>query len=639
LSLLDAIPAAVANLFDVNRPHAARDRHLRMWLLAIIVAGAILRFWGLGDVGLHREDEDTSALPVRALIATGEPVYPGGMYYARALVQTYLMAGSVSVFGDTEWALRLPSALCGTLLILLAWLMGRRFLQPRWNLVFAAVIAFLPALIQASQTARMYIFLLACLAAFAVFIFRWEHHDRLGDFLWSYAIMWLAIQFHTLAVFAALLYLYPSLLHGDAKRWWLGLLGIAGSYFAYEVVNHWLGQYYPQSVVQNFAVRPPVVGPTAAAVAPHMPWSMLTAAAVVGIALATWIASRVRGGWPALVTAALTMAAFAAQVVPAYHVAMLLWLSAAVMALRHGQRVGKPLLLALAAAAALAALQAAYLHTHGVPALRNIIGVMVGWPGVWIYARLADYSTGAALACAVLIAVGLGQLIRNRPVPDMILWLVLGGWIPVLAVGFFVWNPPPRYTMMALLPMLMAAVFVVQWAALGIRREGGPVLLACALLALVDPVTFARTYHAGYRIHPDHKGAAQYVLSQHPGPRDILVAEDAIVQRYYLPRLDYWLMARESVVDFVTRRDNGEVRDIYTNSRIIGNGADLQTVIDKPDRGAIYIIGSGENQEDGRRQMRGPELAARLASGEFPVVYTGRDGLTRVWKIPPPATP
>ena len=126
------------------------------------------------------------------------------------------------------------------------------------------------------------------------------------------------------------------------------------------------------------------------------------------------------------------------------------------------------------------------------------------------------------------------------------------------------------------------------------------------------------------------------MLSQHPAPVDIIVAEDAIVQRYYLPRVDYWLMARASIVDFVRRGADGVVRDIYTNSLNIGNGAELQALIDRQDRGAIYIIGSGENQEDGRRLMRGPELNARLTSDEFPVVYEGRDGLTKVWKIPAP---
>ncbi len=60
-------------------------------------------------------------------------------------------------------------------------------------------------------------------------------------------------------------------------------------------------------------------------------------------------------------------------------------------------------------------------------------------------------------------------------------------------------------------------------------------------------------------------------------------------------------------------------------------------MIDQPGRGAIYIIGSGENQEDGRRRARGPGgLADMLESSRFEVVYRGRDNLTTVLKMPAP---
>jgi hypothetical protein len=44
------------------------------WLLAFIVlAGAVIRFWGLGLVGLHG-DEKTMALPVMNLVEHGSPL-------------------------------------------------------------------------------------------------------------------------------------------------------------------------------------------------------------------------------------------------------------------------------------------------------------------------------------------------------------------------------------------------------------------------------------------------------------------------------------------------------------------------------------------------------------------------------------
>jgi 4-amino-4-deoxy-L-arabinose transferase-like glycosyltransferase len=113
----------------VRSPHATPYADPRtLWVLALIVAaGTLLRFWGLGAVGLHG-DEKTMALPVMNLLEHGLPLMPSGMFYPRAVGQLYLMASSVMVFGQSEWALRFPSAVCGVLLIFLTWKAGQRFL-------------------------------------------------------------------------------------------------------------------------------------------------------------------------------------------------------------------------------------------------------------------------------------------------------------------------------------------------------------------------------------------------------------------------------------------------------------------------------------------------------------------------------
>src|SRR5246127_4869219 len=138
-----------ASLFVVSDPLARSPRDVApagvgyadprtLWALVFIVAaGALLRFWGLGAVGLHG-DEKTMALPVMSLVEHGLPLMPSGMFYPRAVGQLYLMAASVLVFGQSEWALRFPSAACGVLLIVLAWQVGQRFLTPRWNLALTA---------------------------------------------------------------------------------------------------------------------------------------------------------------------------------------------------------------------------------------------------------------------------------------------------------------------------------------------------------------------------------------------------------------------------------------------------------------------------------------------------------------------
>jgi 4-amino-4-deoxy-L-arabinose transferase-like glycosyltransferase len=184
-------------------------------LVLLLAAGTWARFWQLANVGLHG-DEDIMGLAARGIVSHGIPVLPSGMEYWRAPLHTYLLAGSTLLFGDTEWALRLPSAIVGSACGLLAFFLGRRFLDPVLNLGFVAIVMFLPAMIEVSQTARMYVFLVAGVMLFTILLFRWERSSRLSAMLGAVLVLLITIQFHRLAIFAAPLLLYPGL----ANRSW-----------------------------------------------------------------------------------------------------------------------------------------------------------------------------------------------------------------------------------------------------------------------------------------------------------------------------------------------------------------------------------------------------------------------------------
>jgi len=232
-------------------------------------------------------------------------------------------------------------------------------------------------------------------------------------------------------------------------------------------------------------------------------------------------------------------------------------------------------------------------------------------------------------------------------VPDHLLMVTLGVWIPLLMIGWMKWNIPPRYAHAQIVPLLVGAVAAAQWGT-GRLLELRPNLsglavprlsafaAAVAAVLIVDPFRVGEAVAGGYANHPDHKGAAQYIESIHPGPHDIVVAEDVLQQTYYLGHVDYWLVNKLVAAPFMHRVD-GRWLDFYTNTPLLGTGDDLKALLDRPNRGAVYIIGSGENQEDGRKLMRAFGIAEQLASPEFKVVYQGRDGLTRVWKAAAPA--
>ena len=614
-----------------------------LWLLALIVlAGAVIRFWGLGSVGLHG-DEKTMALPVMNLVDHGSPLMPSGMFYPRAVAQLYLMAASVLAFGQSEWALRLPSAACGVLLIVLTWKVGARFLTSLWNLALVATVAFLPSFIEDAQTARMYVFLVTCVAGYMALVFAWERSGRVGYLVAAVVTLLVGIQFHTLAIFAAFLVFLPALLQGDSRKFWVAVLAFAIIVVGFEAINTWIGHAYPQSVEAD---NGPVGNGPHAALIPHIKHLWRLVAALPALALSFWVVAR-RG----ILAGLLLAAALVAEVTLAWHLAALLLVAALVFARRVGLLSWPRLAVFAAVSAGVAAVEVVFLVRHAAGSAKQIAGVMLGWPSVWPFISVADYSGVAILAVAGSLACGLWLLAHRRPAPDHVLLLVLGVWVPLLMIGFMKWNIPSRYAAAQIMPLLVAAFAAMQWAAgawalrlLRLRQSGamggspawiaGAAVLACLLV--VNPIHVAAAVDSGYAHHPDHKGAAEFVAGLHPGPQDIIVAEDVLQQTYYLGHVDYWLVNKQVAAPFM-HSVNGRWLDFYTDTPLIGSGVELERLVEKQNRGAIYIIGSGENQEDGRSLMRAFGISEALRSPPFHLVFRGRDGFTLVWKVDAPS--
>ncbi len=235
--------AAYTSLIDAENA-ASRSNPAHLFLAISVIAVAFwLRLQGLGAVGFYG-DEETMALAVQGIRDNGIPLLPSGNLYPRALTQLYLMAASVAIFGESEWAMRLPSALGGVLSTVLAFFLGRRFLSPVYNVAFVAVIALTPALIEVSQTARMYIFYIAAVMAFALAIFRWEATGSWRSALGALAIMAVALEFHPLAIFAAPIAVFPLATHPGPKRLVQTLMVCGGSVLAFYLVRKWHAMNY-----------------------------------------------------------------------------------------------------------------------------------------------------------------------------------------------------------------------------------------------------------------------------------------------------------------------------------------------------------------------------------------------------------
>src|SRR5947209_12259576 len=122
-------------------------------VVGVIVLGALLRFWALGQQNFWSDEVATHTVVAGSLghVFSTLPKTEGSppLYYVAAWTWSRL-------FGTGEVGLRSLSALCGTLTIPVVWALGRRLVSERVGLIAALLTAVSPLLFWYSQEARAY---------------------------------------------------------------------------------------------------------------------------------------------------------------------------------------------------------------------------------------------------------------------------------------------------------------------------------------------------------------------------------------------------------------------------------------------------------------------------------------------------
>jgi hypothetical protein len=487
----------------------------------------------------------------------------------------------------------------------------------------------------------MYIFLLASLTAYTILVFEWERTDRIGMLVAAVATMMIGIQFHALAVFGAFIVFFPGLLHADRRKLFAGAAAFAVIVLSYALISRWVGSFYPPRP-QTHGLDKVVSGRSWGLDHLQVSVPILAVAALGVAAIAAYVVRPVSSRSMAMLSGTLLFAGLACQFILFYHLALMLLVAGSMIAYRQDESIARRLSVLVVVCAIVAVAQYVALHATGIHSPRKVIGLMMGLPSVWSFLNLAVYSPGASLVVAIGIIVSLWRLFMARKIDDIWLLFILSVWLPLLGIGLFTWYPEPRYTEFALPPLLLCGFACLPGARLRqidkttVVSMRWPTVAACLLCVLfVNPFGVAKVVNAGYTIHPDHKGAAAFMKSLRLAPNDVILAEDVLEQTYYLGHVDYWLIGPEVAEEFV-EDSHGKILDIYTHTPVIDSADGLASLLAKPGRGAIYVIGSGENQDDGRRYMRGMSVDAMLRSGPFKRIYLGRDGLTEILKVDAP---
>lgn len=112
----------------------------------LAIAGCLF-FWRLGKLPLTEPDEGRNAEVAREMLVLHDavtPHYDTLPYLDKPTVFFWLVAGSFRLFGVSEWAARLPSALTALGTLGLVWLLGRRMFGERAGLAAGVIFATAP---------------------------------------------------------------------------------------------------------------------------------------------------------------------------------------------------------------------------------------------------------------------------------------------------------------------------------------------------------------------------------------------------------------------------------------------------------------------------------------------------------------
>jgi 4-amino-4-deoxy-L-arabinose transferase-like glycosyltransferase len=106
-----------------------------------------LFFWQLDGYSLFNVTEARQAEVARQMWVRHDwvtPMYNGKLYFDKPVLLHWLIALGFPIFGINEWAVRIPSALSATALVLTTWFFVNHFTNPRIALLAATMLAVNP---------------------------------------------------------------------------------------------------------------------------------------------------------------------------------------------------------------------------------------------------------------------------------------------------------------------------------------------------------------------------------------------------------------------------------------------------------------------------------------------------------------
>ena len=149
----------------IKRPEMPRLNEPVIFLLLGITC-YVFFFNGLGSVGLLGPDEPSYAAVAREMYHTGDWITPrlhGMTWFEKPILWYWSAAISFTIFGVTEFAARLPSALSATATVFLTYIVCRRLWGQGIAIAASLIVASSVGCFSFSRAASMDMLLTSCL--------------------------------------------------------------------------------------------------------------------------------------------------------------------------------------------------------------------------------------------------------------------------------------------------------------------------------------------------------------------------------------------------------------------------------------------------------------------------------------------
>lgn len=626
--------------FDEYRRPANKATPLELTaLITITLIGCILHFWGLGSTGLHG-DEETMAMPVRSIVENGVPLLPSDMFYSRGLSQLYAMAASVMVFGESEWSLRLPSALFGSMLPIVAWLLARRFLTGIWSLMFVLVMTLLPETVEAAQTARFYIFYFMIIMLFVWQIHRWGESLKVRDLLFAALLFLIGLDFQALMVFSLAAFALPMCIGYNKRKFLQGILGIGLCLIAF--IAHWAftsamyddGTKLVNTLQKSVADKNEGVNTSLL--------SYLLPAVLVLVAVSYSIQQAIKHSPAHAISVAMLLISILFVFVGPVSAAFYFLALGGVLYIRHHNSWYLPVSIALLLALLLT-WEISMVGWDVQTYFRENTQMLSLWP--W-FVFLGQFPLASLIVISVVVPLII-RFVTSEKLPYGMATLLVLVALPITVISMATWYPPPRY-MFGFLPFFILASFQIlqywgrEYESRNLLAHKSAVLMLGVVLCIsfIRPPDLFRTVNKGCATIaniclpvPDHRAQSEFMKNLDLRGDEIVIAEDVLQQTYYLGGVDYWLLGQDLSAQFVREKD-GEYIDIYTSTPTILNGKKADALFGSKTRPDIYLIGNPENSYGNRADHLTNGLFEAVNRWPHHIVYRSENDSARIWLYP-----